>query len=223
LEATLRLLLKATDFMVSERSEKFERAIEKVMKGWEGKVPCSPLSRLRCCRMLVLNRMQCALCTHASNLFPLQTVVLNALLSILEQYGWSEDKLVLECYKMIKRLCGYGNPASPMSSHLFAYDLSLSLLCVCVRWAILRLDKERTLLEQTLETLYLEIENILEPEPQSADRPTVGRSFSIFVQGICTLAFQCFKDDNKQRANNACGTGTATSLLRAHSVVLCRP
>jgi hypothetical protein len=74
LEATLRLLLKATDFMVSERSEKFERAIEKVMKGWEGK-----------------------------------TVVLNALLSILELYGWSEDKLVLECYKMIKRLCGYVN------------------------------------------------------------------------------------------------------------------
>jgi hypothetical protein len=73
-----------------------------------------------------------------------------------------------------------------------------------------RLDKERTLLEQTLETLYLEIENILEPEPQSAggDRPVVGRSFSNFVQGICSLAFQCFTAENRQRANNACGTGT---------------
>lgn len=151
LEATLRLLLKATDFMVSERSEKFERAIEKVMKGWEGK-----------------------------------TVVLNALLSILEQYGWSEDKLVLECYKMIKRLCG--------------------------------LDKERTLLEQTLETLYLEIENILEPEPQSGggDRPVVGRSFSNFVQGICSLAFQCFTAENRQRANNACGTALMLAIASTH-------
>lgn len=56
--------------MVSERSERFERAIEKVMKSWEGKV-----------------------------------TVLSALLSILEQYGWLEEKLVLDCYKMIKRLC----------------------------------------------------------------------------------------------------------------------
>lgn len=67
------------------------------------------------------------------------------------------------------------------------------------------------LLEQTLETLYLEIENILDPEPQpnAADRPlVVGRSFYSFVYSICALAAQSFKEETSQRASNACATGT---------------
>lgn len=89
LEATLRLLIKATDFMVSERNDKFERAIEKVMKGWEGKV-----------------------------------AVLSALLSILEQYGWTEDRLVLDCYKMIKRMCSYATDTHQALELINTYHFS---------------------------------------------------------------------------------------------------
>lgn len=67
------------------------------------------------------------------------------------------------------------------------------------------------MLEQTLETLYLEIENILDPEPpiSAGDRPmVVGKSFYNFAYSICFLAFQCFKDENTQRGSNACATGT---------------